>query len=1129
MSKNTTTAEVTAYYGDQPAYDHERRAISAIRAELERRNIPATLLINFTVSGGSRQIDLVIVTATRVINVELKHLDPTLPLLAPRNGPWRQLLDDGTDHDFERNFAEQALQQTYGLADVFGRLARDGKVPTPQREKFAKDIDTVVCCDPQIPPGSKIDKHAFVTVIGIGDLVDRVTRPGPGLPGWTPAHWNEAIRRLGLTIPPDDSPEEIRRRADAAAVDDYRHHFRRFTAAGLAALVPTEATTISSVHAGPDWQGSLDATVLANRISPYGQQRIVVSGASGQGKTHLAKHTALALTDRGQLVVWIAGDDYEKDRLGRTLSRAVAPHSTKHLDAAALTAKAAEGGAGVTVIIDALEKCPHPEELVKQLHALQNQYPATILVTTAGEEAIAKLAATERIVLTDPAGDERARLAALYGTSQGVAESNEYRTRFDISVAAQVICELPPDATNTETLDAYIRRRTQSETVRAGLRCLAVEMDSGVRTALPIPDAELALRRFPPLASAPSAIDDVLNSQLVDARQGRLRFQHERLSRFLAAEHRVITAADGQALARLLAQPTQRDLRDDALRLERDPVRRYDTIRHLRDARLLAEAAQGDFGEGTRRLAVADITEILVAATAAAPEATFTVVDPHSEHFQSGTWHTGRQLTATEKALLVAAGHGAYHGLFLTEVGALMDATDIAVRRAMRELRDAGSRMAISTMVSASFGQCSARRELAAGLVTSGAHDARVFDRGDTTNATASAMWIPGPRCYGRLFLAAYLSHPVRHPEDAENLPELVAAGLAVGGYHLRLELIQAAQFGCRVLEDDARHRMVAVLNGYDADPRDWGTNTLIVEALASYDEIEPINSLEGIQAEIAELLSDPDNPGLHPLALAAVSRMFEDERILGPYSEAIDSLLPDQRMTLFAMAALAPDYSFVAGPYALRHLSDGVHSADGIVARALERHAGAVPDDTFDRQHAVASHLHALRGWARVCPTLPPAAERTEPFAIAWRLVDELLLLSFRDETGTPLTEAIWRQLVEELPAASAVVLHDIHQATMGLVNYGDMESFEPHQDMVTGYPERVRELLEWALAHREAIHATKWDIFGGIGSYAVRTLARVGTAHTADLLRHHYVHDTELGGDAVAAVHAIDARTRG
>jgi len=173
------------------------------------------------------------------------------------------------------------------------------------------------------------------------------------------------------------------------------------------------------------------------------------------------------------------------------------------------------------VIVDAFEKCPHPGELVKQLHALQNRYPAAILVTTASEEDVAQLGTTDRIALTDPAGEERARLATVYGTSDRVAKSDEYRTRLEICVAAQVVSELPPDATNTDTLDAYIRRRTQSETVRAGLRCLAVAMDSGVRTALPIADAELALRRFPPLAAAPWAIDEVLDSLLVDTRQGR--------------------------------------------------------------------------------------------------------------------------------------------------------------------------------------------------------------------------------------------------------------------------------------------------------------------------------------------------------------------------------------------------------------------------------------------------------------------------------------------------------------------------------------------------------------------------------------------------------------------------------
>ena len=63
-----------------------------------------------------------------------------------------------------------------------------------------------------------------------------------------------------------------------------------------------------------------------------------------------------------------------------------------------------------------------------------------------------------------------------------------------------------------------------------------------MRTALPIAGAMLTLRRCEALAATPSAIDDTLASQLVRIHQGRLRFDHERLARFLTAEHLVLSA-----------------------------------------------------------------------------------------------------------------------------------------------------------------------------------------------------------------------------------------------------------------------------------------------------------------------------------------------------------------------------------------------------------------------------------------------------------------------------------------------------------------------------------------------------------------------------------------------------------
>jgi hypothetical protein len=1122
MSKQNT--EVTVFYGEQPTHSHERRAVRIVCDELARRGISATLLVNFTVvANGAPQIDLVIITDQRCLNVELKCLDPELPLIATPNGPWRQLLPDGTDRLLDdRNFYDQAIQQTYGLSDTLAKYADRGVVPGSQHDKFYKHIDTVVCVSPHIPDGSRTPRHRKVSVVGLNKLIDRVAQPGPGLTHWTREHWQEVIRREGLYAEGDDDPAVLRRRGDAAAIQDYRRRFREFTAAGLEPLIPATAR----IGGQP---ATADAPTLATELTLQ-RRRLLLAGASGDGKTHLAKHTALALTDNGQIVLWIAADDYEKDRLGRSLARAVGPFSTEKAEA--LLAKAAEAGTGITVIIDALEKCPHREELLKQLHALQQQHPASVLVTTADTADTEPLAATTHVTLASPIGEERARLATIYGTSDGVAESGEYTTRYSITLAAQVITDLGAGASSTDVLDSYIRRRTQNETVRTGLRCLAAAMDHGVRTALPIAEAMLTLRRCPPLATTPSAIDDTLASQLVRIHQGRVRFDHEQLGRFLAAEHLVLSAPDGAALAQLLDQPAHHDLQRYALLLESDAGRRYEVIRHLSDWQLIADAARGKFGDDTAKQARADITELLVQATATAPESTFVVDDRDSAWF-GGTWQSTRQWTAIEHALLAAAGHCVRSGLFHHEIAALMDATDIAVRAAITELRTAAADTSpITRVIGATFAPFSrGADDAAASIVAHAAHLARVFNDDAADTPTATEMWKPNPHCYGRLYMAALLSHPVRHSDDAENLPDLVETGLSMGGYHLRLMLLEAAQYGCTSLEGAARQRMIEVLHGYDPPPGDWGTSTTLIEALAGYDEITPINTLEGIQASIAEVLRDVDDPDHQTVARSIVSNMFDDERVLGPFSEAVDALPDDQRLMLFAMSVLAPGLS-VSNDYAMRHLADNVARGDGIIARALAHGAAAVPAKFGLPQQEIAAHLHGLRGWAKVSPTLPPAAadaDPADPEAIAWRLLDELLLSLLRGGVDPARTDQIWQQLITEVPIAATGVLSDIDSA-LQFANFEASVSgraqFTPHQLLLASYPDHIRRLLEWALTHRDEFGPVHQRGPWSVSSYAVRTLAEVGTAETADLLRHHYIHDAQLGADAVAAVRTLDAR---
>ena len=1162
MVKNT----VAVFYGAPLAHEHEKAAVNRLRGELQRRGISATLLVNFVVSNsrnGSRQVDLVVLTADRCLNVELKRLDPQLPLIATPNGPWRQVLPGGQERSVgDHNYYDQALQQTYALSDAIQKLASGGKVPAALRGKFFKHIDTVVCVDPHLPPGSSTPVQHNVSVVGLDVLPDRIAAPGPGLAHWSPEHFETLFRGLDLYAEGADEESEVRRQADLAAVQDYRFRFREFYSAGLFPFVPTEATIAHETIL-------CDAGAVADQLA-VPQQRVLITGASGDGKTHLAKHTAVELSNRDQMVVWISADAYERGQFDQLLRRSVAPYSTE--EAYALLAKAAEGGGGCTVVVDALEKCPDRPDLIQDLHALQQRHAVGILATALSLNGIEPLSASTIFAVSAPTDDlERDRLSTVYGVP-GVASGTQYRTRYSIRVAAQVSAELPADATTTDVTDAYIRKQAGDETVRAGLRYLAHAMDDRVITALPIREAEQILRRCPALMTAPAAIDAALNScPLVTNQQGFVRFEHDLLGRFLAAEHFVLAAEDGTALGQILAQPTHHDLQETALLLETDATRRYDTLRQLAQWKLNLAAVLGKFGDETAKLARADITELLIEAAATAADDTLNTDIDNSELTSpfGREWTTRRQWTVTERALLAAAGAGLRGGFFLREITALMDATNVAILNAIAALQAAGSRSAISEVIGSTFKRVDAgyftspqrvsgtgdheRGYTAATLILTGVHTPHVlWPTVHSVPSSATAIWQDHPDCYGRLYLAAVWSNPIYSAsgllseEDAANLPDLVQTGLALGGYHLRLELLEAVNHAAPQITGEPRQRIIEVLNTYTPAAGDWASGNLIIEALARFGEINPAATLEDLAGWINDVLAEPDDPHHRQLAAEIVGRTVDNQEVLGPYDAAVSALPEEQRLTLLAMAVMSdpPERSdnvtelnptLINVDGIVGQLADGSPSATGIVAAALERAARHTPGELGFFQSEIMAHLHGLRGWAKITTALPEVTgdDLADPIAFTWRLVDELVFMILRGTQDSTRATEIWNHLVAEFPQETAIVLKGINM-TFGPRDFDPSYAGEPrwgdefeHRDLLaTRYPEQVRQLLEWVLTHRDEFPPMHRRGPFGVDQFAIRTLGLIGTAETADLLCSHYVLDPELGAEAVKAKRAIDAR---
>ncbi|GAA0276314.1 hypothetical protein GCM10009539_75150 [Cryptosporangium japonicum] len=386
----------------------------------------------------------------------------------------------------------------------------------------------------------------------------------------------------------------------------------------------------------------------------------------------------------------------------------------------------------------------------------------------------------------------------------------------------------------------------------------------------------------------------------------------------------------------------------------------------------------------------------------------------------------------------------------------------------------------------------------------------------------ATHLWRVDGSGWSRLFVAGLLSDPLGHSDDARHLPDLFRRGWTAGGYHLRLQMLAAAESAASELEPAVRDRMIEELEGCETE--NIFLSTQLIEALAAYGQIEPIFSLEQIQEAIATVLAAESSPETAKRAVGIVGQLFERERIVGPYSEAIGALPESRRLRLFALAALAEGPNF-ADDWVVAQVADAADQADPRIIEALARHARVAPVDTFMPQIAVGAHLHALRGWAGLFDELPPAADAETPGPLerAWRCIDGIILALYRNPVDLSRAEALWDLLRQELPAAAVTVLYELQQADFG----SDDRHMVGHRELCEAFPRQLLALLDWALEHRDEVstmhHRADQE---RMDRYVIGGLAQLGDTATVTRLQAYASHPDLVDG-VIEAIRAINRRT--
>ncbi len=1089
MSANTT---VEVYLGNPINVASEREFLARLRHDLLRLGVSARVFANFRAGRAERQIDFVVISAHRVVQLDEKVF-PGAVEDGPPNGPWSVRVGPNKIEEW-RNPLAQALDATYALSDAMHEFAAATGAPGPKAGKFYRDIDTVVCAYPSLHENSHVQRRAHVSVLGYGELLERLRRPGPGL-RWSSQDWDAFRRHLNLYREEEDSPEALVRHAGTAAVDTYRGLFLA-EHANLPPLVPTRVHVDRQPAPRPD---------IPNLAADG--RAVLLTGGSGLGKTLWARHAAFELASAGHVPIWLAAEVCEES-FKTAVARATAPYTALAPNDLLRAADAA--GRAVVFVVDDLSKAPQPVRrgLIAGAQTARLRTPSRgILVTARSAPETAALPDLLDVELQIPQAEERLAVLDGYGQAVIIDRCEPFTTPLELALAAECAAALPDQTTRTELLDIYVDRALDGdEGRRAALRVLAQRMHDELVPSLPRPDVNRTLRRDHDLDGEQLAA--LLTGPLVHVAQGRVSFAHERYEHFLAAEA-LIADPDAGHLARVLNEPVCAHLREDAFALESDEARLTEILSACEDPDVLVAAVMAELGPLAERVADALLCEAITVACARTtqPGITFT---PAAGPVFSGRWALPEPTDAPGDAQLAAVGSLLARGRYLDGVMRLLALTDELCAAALEDAQ--GSIPGLADQIFATTYAMHGPGGLPAQTVMNAATD-RVRNRGSSRAHTAVAVLHGEPEPgLGALYLAAGLLHSPDSPPD--ELPDVIIRCIVAGRYHLCLVGLGLAHDFGRRFDQQQRTRVLEAVESLPSD--NLMLNGMILEALSALGGIEPARSLEDIAEQIRNVLSMAGDPIALRMARGIVSSQFETEAI-GPYYEAVSALDDEDRELLLAMA-LRGGETGLYDDWIINEFKD--LSSPTVRAAVTDHIAQTDPSKWMMSSDSMRATVAALRLLAADGRPLPEPAEHgsCDP---AWRAGLTVILDAVRERDPTPdelhTASEAWGALTDNHRDTLAGFLSSLHDA-----RWFDEQSI--HDLVLAAMPTAGVKALTWSLEHPDQLRT----VFGntwGVRRNIIRVLAHRGDRRAAQALR-RFTRDPDIGEAAAAAVRGIETR---
>jgi hypothetical protein len=886
---------------------------------------------------------------------------------------------------------------------------------------------------------------------------------------------------------------------------------------------------------------------------------ILLLGSRGCGKSFHLKHLLARLAQGTEVPIFVQAKHYTVLGLSNLIRRSIAAYYRGPAKDFLQTCNLA--GQRIVLIVDATNECPavHLGDLLDDLKAFVMQSHGRLVVSghDAGHAPLDAIKTT--VTMTPLTLSQKRSIYAYYaGTTKGADHlCVGFTNAYDLSLAGKCHQARSEDASRVSVYERYCRKNLPKkyEAICLGfLRTFAATLENSLSFSASRDEFDRLAEAFLGSHSESLAVlDKVRESHLLEVTDESVSFEHELLFIYFRAEHLRRVCDNIDELERTLRRPVHRELFEFILpRL----TNHSETARLLwacTSADVIETALRGGCGNLVRRVIEDECSAAIEAAEA---DLQNIKLAPHQIQREDGkrsvthvsveghrTWTPFELLlfTALFRSFSDKSWRDRLLGLYFSTEQALQNAALESAEREQLKFK------AVWRETVRCLGLLSGHDELPA-LQLLHLTKRRRFLMLHTQDAAkiildeVYAQLQKEPEREFSLLLLIYGTQELCHisPKvDVDRCIELLHISFSHGSWLTRIDVLNLFRtLEWHSVRDDSALRAKIRTALQTLDTSNPFVNTDLIEILGIYGGMEPIVSTEQAQHEFRRLLSpnaeveeeiamrcalSPEytrEEMLAEYAYSAISNIFEDVYV-GVYSEAYESLSPEDKTKILGMAGARKDGHGIATGWILAELS---RKGDPQSVPIFLRYAKKLHHD-FSPYEAATDYLIAIMACAKFMNEPPEYQEAVTPSELAWSIVGQILFWHIRLEVDQVKAMDEIKGLWE---AARGIAAPAIPDALRHLATGMMFELWDKTPDLGESYKKEVRAVLEEAVIRREEIssligpssHSNK-----ELAQYTVQTLGAIGNESSVLLLQ-QLIDDPDLGRDAVEAIFQIRRR---